>query len=150
MDAPQYDDDPQAQTPVARLSVQTQGLRLSKRLSAPQLSPPLPPLPAVSTRLRPSHLKMNQFGSRFLPHSTTPIRCMLPLLAGRMLLLGTDEGLSVLDMYPQEWTDQGGIDLKGPEDAKARPIWVGERLVCALLPQGPSHMSAGNMVKRFE
>jgi hypothetical protein len=86
----------------------------------------LPPLPPVSTVLRPTHLKMHHFGSRFLPHSTTPIRCLLPLQADRLLLIGHDEGLSVLDMYPQDWNDSGGIDLKGPEDAAVRPIWEGE------------------------
>ncbi|KAF7352238.1 hypothetical protein MVEN_01187200 [Mycena venus] len=89
-------------------------------------SPPLPPLPPVSTVLRPTHLKMHHFGSRFLPHSTTPIRCLLPLQADRLLLIGHDEGLSVLDMYPQDWNDRGGIDLKGPEDAAVRAIWEGE------------------------
>jgi hypothetical protein len=69
---------------------------------------------------------MHHFGSRFLPHSTAPIRCLLPLQADRLLLVGHDEGLSVLDMYPQEWNDNGGIDLKGPEDATVRAIWEGE------------------------
>ncbi|KAJ7167806.1 hypothetical protein C8R46DRAFT_950927 [Mycena filopes] len=118
--------DPEPQTPtVARLSVQTNNLRLST-LSEPPASPPLPPLPAVSTPLLPSHLKLHHFGSRFLPHSTTPIRCLLPLQGERMLLLGTDEGLAVLDMYPQEWDDKGGIEMKGPEDAAVRAIWMGE------------------------
>ncbi|KAF7355684.1 hypothetical protein MSAN_01486200 [Mycena sanguinolenta] len=62
----------------------------------------------------------------FLPHTTTPIRCLLPLQADRMLLLGHDEGLSVLDMYPQDWNDSGGLDLKGPEEAIVRTIWEGE------------------------
>jgi hypothetical protein len=48
------------------------------------------------------------------------------LQADRLLLIGHDEGLSVLDMYPQDWNDSGGIDLKGPEDAAVRPIWEGE------------------------
>ncbi|KAJ6532275.1 hypothetical protein DFH09DRAFT_1284701 [Mycena vulgaris] len=119
--------DPVPPTPtVASLSIQTKGLRLSTMSEPPPDSPPLPPLPAVSTLLRPTHLKMNHFGSRFLPHSTVPIRCLLPLLSDRLLLVGHDEGLSVLDMYPQDWTETGGIDLKGPEDAKVRAIWEGE------------------------
>ncbi|KAJ7784135.1 hypothetical protein B0H16DRAFT_1491435 [Mycena metata] len=117
--------DPEPLTPtVARLSVQTKNLRMST-LSEPP-SPPLPPLPAVSNPLRPSHLKLHHFGSRFLPHSTTPIRCLLPLHGERLLLLGTDEGLAVLDMYPQEWDDKGNIEMKGPEDAAVRAIWTGE------------------------
>ncbi|KAJ7034134.1 hypothetical protein C8F04DRAFT_1102359 [Mycena alexandri] len=82
--------DPEPPTPtVARLSVQTQNLRLST-LSEPP-SPPLPPTPRK-----------------------------------RLLLLGTDEGLAVLDMYPQDWDDKGGIEMKGPEDAAVRAIWTGE------------------------
>ncbi|KAG7447645.1 uncharacterized protein BT62DRAFT_930663 [Guyanagaster necrorhizus] len=93
----------------------------------PRLNSPLPPLPAISTRLRPTHLKINNFGSRFLPHATAPIRCLLPLLSGKLLLVGHDEGLSVLDMYPQEWSEQDtGITIKGPEEAVSRPIWLGE------------------------
>ncbi|KAJ7461981.1 hypothetical protein FB451DRAFT_1140016 [Mycena latifolia] len=119
--------DPVPPTPTTPgLSIQTKGLRLSTMSEPPPESPPLPPLPAVSTLLRPTHLKMNHFGSRFLPHSTVPIRCLLPLLSDRLLLVGHDEGLSVLDMYPQDWTETGGIDLKGPEDAKVRAIWEGE------------------------
>lgn len=42
-----------------------------------------------------------------------------------MLLIGHDDGLSVLDMFPQEWTD-GGLTTKGPSDAQAKLIWQGE------------------------
>ncbi|KAJ7094362.1 hypothetical protein C8R44DRAFT_684654 [Mycena epipterygia] len=119
--------DPEPLTPsVARLSIQTKELRFSTLSEPPPTAALLPPLPAVSTLLRPTHLKMNHFGSRFLPHSTVPIRCLLPLASDRMLLIGHDEGLSVLDMYPQDWNEGGGIDLKGPEDAKVRAIWGGE------------------------
>ncbi|KAF7302284.1 hypothetical protein MIND_00795700 [Mycena indigotica] len=127
MDA--LDPEPPTPTSVSGLTVQTNNLRLStiSTLSEPPPdSPPLPPIPAVSTRLRPTHLKMNQFGSRFLPHSTVPIRCLLPLQADRLLLIGHEEGLSVLDLFPQDWTEGGGIDLKGPEDARVYHIWQGE------------------------
>ncbi|KAJ7055076.1 hypothetical protein C8F01DRAFT_1160971 [Mycena amicta] len=127
MDA--LDPEPPTPTSVAGLTVQTSGLRLSaiSTLSEPPPeSPPLPPLPAVSRRLRPTHLKLNHFGSRFLPHSTAPIRCLLPLQAERLLLIGNDEGLSVLDLFPQDWTETGGIDLKGPEDARVYHVWQGE------------------------
>lgn len=89
-------------------------------------SPPLPPLPPVSQKLGATHLKLHHFGSRFLPHTTCQIRCLLPLLSDRMLLIGHDEGLSVLDMYPQDISELGGGAFKGPEEAIAKPIWQGE------------------------
>lgn len=81
--------------------------------------------------LLPSHLQLHQFGSRFLPHTTSPIRCILPINRDRLLLIGTDTGLSVLDMYPMEWASDGdvGIIQKGPGDAQARVIWTGEAYV---------------------
>ncbi|KAJ7794532.1 hypothetical protein B0H14DRAFT_2621808 [Mycena olivaceomarginata] len=120
--------DPEPQTPTtAGLSIQTKGLHISTLSEPPPTAhPEQPPLPPVSTVLRPTHLKMPHFGSRFPPHSTTPIRCLLPLQADRLLLIGHDEGFSVLEMYPQDWNDSGGIDLKGPEDAAVRLIWEGE------------------------
>ncbi|KAF7335275.1 hypothetical protein MSAN_02338200 [Mycena sanguinolenta] len=122
--------DPEPPTPTTPgLSIQTRNLRISTLSEPPPTArpeQPLPPLPPVSTVLRPTHLKMHHFGSRFLPHTTTPIRCLLPLQADRLLLLGHDEGLSVLDMYPQDWNDSGGLDLKGPEEAVVRTIWEGE------------------------
>ncbi|KAK0230285.1 hypothetical protein IW262DRAFT_1521668 [Armillaria fumosa] len=117
-------------TPTANtyLHIQTEGLNTCMPPpETPRLNSPLPPLPAVSTRLRPTHLKMNNFGSRFLPHATAPIRCLLPILSGKLLLIGHDEGLSVLDMYPQEWSEtDAGITIKGPEEAVSRAIWLGE------------------------
>ncbi|KAJ6560213.1 hypothetical protein B0H19DRAFT_1376026 [Mycena capillaripes] len=86
---------------------------------------PLPPLLPADAVLHPTHLKLRHFGSRFLPHSTAPIRCLVPLKAG-LLLIGHDEGLSVLDMYPQDRNTVGGIDVKGPEDAVVHVIWKGE------------------------
>jgi hypothetical protein len=95
---------------------------------------PSPPLPFVSQRLSPTHLKISHFGSRFLPHTTSPIRCLLPLESGRLLLIGHDEGLSVLDMFPQKWSETGAVSVKGPDEAQARLIWQGERCVrCSLL-----------------
>lgn len=81
--------------------------------------------------LLPTHLELHQFGSRFLPHSTSPIRCILPINRDRLLLIGTDSGLSVLDMYPLEWASDGdvGIIQKGPGDAQARVIWTGDAYV---------------------
>lgn len=90
-------------------------------------SPPLPPLPPVSQKLGATHLKLHQFGSRFLPHTKSPIHCLLPILSDRLLLIGHDDGLSVLDMYPQECSESGDITLKGPDEAQARLVWQGER-----------------------
>ena len=79
----------------------------------------------IGQQLSPSQLQLNQFGSRFLPHATSPIRCVLPLLNDRLVLVGHDEGLSVLDMFPQEWMDTG-LCSKGPDEAVARLMWRGE------------------------
>jgi hypothetical protein len=69
---------------------------------------------------------VNQFGSRFLPHAENRIHCLLPLMSDRLLLIGHDEGLSVLDMFPQEWTETGHIVTKGADEAQARLMWKGE------------------------
>lgn len=81
--------------------------------------------------LLPTHLQLHQFGSRFLPHTTSPIRCILPINRDRLLLIGTDNGLSVLDMYPMEWASDGNVGIvhKGPGDAQARVVWSGEAYV---------------------
>ncbi|KAH6914688.1 hypothetical protein BKA70DRAFT_1256765 [Coprinopsis sp. MPI-PUGE-AT-0042] len=85
-------------------------------------------LPFVSQSVAPTHLKLNQFGSRFLPHATSQIHCVLPLMADRLILIGHDEGLSVLDMFPQEWTENGGIAVKQPSEAQSHLIWRGETI----------------------
>ncbi|KAL4247127.1 hypothetical protein ABKN59_001309 [Abortiporus biennis] len=89
------------------------------------LPPPSAPSASIGEPILPSRLQVHQFGSRFLPHTTSPIRCLLPILGDRLLLIGHDDGLSVLDMYPKEWTETGLVE-RGPNDAEARPIWVGE------------------------
>ncbi|EGN92045.1 hypothetical protein SERLA73DRAFT_173171 [Serpula lacrymans var. lacrymans S7.3] len=89
-------------------------------------TPVEPPSQPPGELLSPTHLKLHQFGSRFLPHSTSPIRCVLPLQSDRLLLIGHDSGLSVLNMFPSEWVDTGGLVQKGPNEAQARPIWEGE------------------------
>ena len=43
-----------------------------------------------------------------------------------MLLIGHDEGLSVLNMFPEETTEEGEVVQKGPDEAQARLIWEGE------------------------
>ena len=84
-----------------------------------------PAQPVLGESLRPAHLGLHHLGSRFLPHSTSQIRALLPLLGDRLLLIGHDDGLSVLNMFPQEWTDTG-LQTRGPEEAHAHPIWTGE------------------------
>lgn len=83
-----------------------------------------PSQPVVGESLRPAHLGLHQLGSRFLPHTTSPIRALLPLLGDRFLLIGHDDGLSVLNMFPQEWSD-AGLQTRGPGEATAHPIWTG-------------------------
>lgn len=85
----------------------------------------------ASETILPSHLQLHQFGSRFLPHTSSPIRCILPINRDHLLLIGTDNGISVLDMYPMEWASDGnsGIIQKGPGDAQARVMWTGEACV---------------------
>lgn len=97
------------------------------------LDPSLEPsLHIPEEHLSPTHLSIYHFGSRFLPHSTAPIRCILPLQHDRLLLIGTDVGLSVLNMFPAKWADETspdgvtGLIQKGPADAQARVMWTGE------------------------
>ncbi|KAG2073578.1 hypothetical protein BDR04DRAFT_1094494 [Suillus decipiens] len=97
------------------------------------LDPSLEPsLHIPEEHLFPTHLSIYHFGSRFLPHSTAPIRCILPLQHDRLLLIGTDVGLSVLNMFPAKWADETspdgvtGLIQKGPADAQARVMWTGE------------------------
>ncbi|KAG2349236.1 hypothetical protein BDR05DRAFT_410241 [Suillus weaverae] len=91
-----------------------------------------PSLHIPEEHLSPTHLSIYHFGSRFLPHSTAPIRCILPLQHHRLLLIGTDVGLSVLNMFPAKWADETspdgvtGLIQKGPADAQARVMWTGE------------------------
>lgn len=122
---PTITSEPPTPSPMT-LHIQTNDLRNLhiSQPNQPASSPPLPPLPSVSLKLVPTHLRMHQFGSRFLPHTTSPIRCVLSILEGKLLLIGHDEGLSVLDMYPR--SESAGITVKGPEEAQARSIWTGE------------------------
>jgi hypothetical protein len=83
------------------------------------------PAPFVGESLAPAHLTLHNFGSRFLPHAQSTIRCAFPLPADRLVLLGHDDGLSVIDMFPREWGDSG-LEQKGPDEAQARIIWEGE------------------------
>lgn len=42
-----------------------------------------------------------------------------------MLLIGHDDGLSVLNMFPKEWAEEG-LTERGPGDAEAHHVWTGE------------------------
>lgn len=86
---------------------------------------PPPPQTLIPEPLEPSHLKLYNFGSRFLPHTTSPIRCLLPLNNHHLLLIGHDNGLSVLDMFPSDWNEDNETE-KGPSDAEAKVIWEGD------------------------
>ncbi|KAI0677279.1 hypothetical protein C8Q78DRAFT_1065862 [Trametes maxima] len=86
---------------------------------------PPPPASLIPEPIPPSRLQLYHFGSRFLPHTTSPIRCLLPLGNHHLLLIGHDDGLSVLDMFPSDWSDEDGVE-KGPADAEAKLIWEGE------------------------
>lgn len=83
--------------------------------------PETPSIPIPSESIHPSHLKICSFGSRFLPHTTSPIRALLPLTGDRYMLIGHENGLSVMDLFPT-----GDPDTSNPSDAIVRPIWEGE------------------------
>ncbi|KAG6844526.1 hypothetical protein H0H87_006182 [Tephrocybe sp. NHM501043] len=96
---------------------------------SPTTHRPLPPLPFNNRILTPTHLKVNEFGSRFLPHATSPIRCLLALDSGRLLLIGHDDGLSVIDTFPHEISEDGTMMINGPDEAHARTIWHGQSVL---------------------
>ena len=47
-------------------------------------------------------------------------------MGDRMLLIGHDEGLSVLNFFPREYSESGELTTKGPDEAESRLIWRGE------------------------
>ena len=87
----------------------------------PVPSPTGLPLVPSGEPVLPSHVKVHQFGSRFLPHTTYPLNALLPLMNDRLLLIGHDNGLSVLDMCAS-----GSPGTSSTADAQVRPIWEGE------------------------
>ncbi|GJE84873.1 hypothetical protein PsYK624_009490 [Phanerochaete sordida] len=111
--------------PGLQLQIQTD---LFPPVTPPGLLPepePEPPQPSIGEVLSPTRLQLHQFGSRFLPHSTSQIRCLLPILGDTMLLVGHDDGLSVLNMFPKEWSDEG-LTERGPNDAVVYHVLSGE------------------------
>jgi hypothetical protein len=84
-------------------------------------------IPMVPLATDPTWLLIHRFG----PLATSQIRCMLPVLGGRMLLIGHDDGLSVLDLFPRLTTDDENF-TNGPSSLKRseyRAIWRGETYV---------------------
>lgn len=90
--------------------------------------PPSLPPPTLGQGISPSHLSLYHLGSRFLPHAESPIRCLLPLMNNTLLLIGHDDGLSVIDLCAN-----GRPDNATPTDAEVRKIWVGEGYLIHLI-----------------
>ncbi|KAG6866132.1 hypothetical protein C0991_008440 [Blastosporella zonata] len=107
---------------------------------SPRIDRPLPPLPFNNRILTPTHLKVNEFGSRFLPHTKSPIRCLLALESDKLLLIGHDNGLSVIDTFPHERSEDGSLVINGPDEAQARTIWTGKSVLqLSILEKGESN-----------
>ncbi|KAG2013152.1 hypothetical protein CC2G_010089 [Coprinopsis cinerea AmutBmut pab1-1] len=123
-----YTTQPPVHSTHPPLHIQTSNLSIHDTPQPPIRDDASLPLPFVSQSIPPSHLKINQFGSRFLPHATSQIRCILPLMADRLVLIGHDEGLSVLDMFPKDWNENGEVTIKQPNEAQAHLIWKGETI----------------------
>ncbi|CAE6486777.1 unnamed protein product [Rhizoctonia solani] len=93
----------------------------AERLTTP------PPVPALVTRPIARCLSVAHFGSRFIPHSNSPIATLLPIGADdRFLLIGTERGLSVLDILPAFHGAPTSNPARILEEAKPRDIWTGE------------------------
>ena len=88
----------------------------------------------VTERLEPTGLSIYQFGSRFIPHSATPITSLLPLLDDRFILIGDMDGLGVLDVFPSK----SSLSVEDPsishalEGTTRRDLWTGEAYVYLL------------------
>jgi hypothetical protein len=87
-----------------------------------------PPAPTPVTRAIARCLSVAHFGSRFIPHSNTPIVTLLPLgVDDRFLLIGTARGLAVLDVLPALHGAQPSSNTgRVLEEAKPRDVWTGE------------------------
>lgn len=85
----------------------------------------------ASQPLHPTSLAVYQFGSRFIPHSSTRITCLVPLVDERYLLLGSTEGMGVLDIFPEKdvQSTEDPLMLHPLEGAKRRHLWTGEAFV---------------------
>ena len=95
-------------------------------VNRPSLDVQIPTIP-LATDPTWKHLLIRHFG----PLATSQIRCILPVLGGRMLLIGHDDGLSVLDLFARLTTDDENF-TNGPTGLKQmeyRAIWRGETCV---------------------
>ena len=95
-------------------------------INGPSLDVQIPTIP-LATDPTWKHLLIRHFG----PLMTSQIRCILPVLGGRMLLIGHDDGLSVLGLLPRLTTDDEN-STNGPTGLKQseyRAIWRGETYV---------------------
>lgn len=136
-----FPDASSSQHPHPTLHLQT-ALDFSQAPISPFTHANRPPAPAalIPQAISPTHLNLYNFGSRFLPHTTSPIRCLLPLNNHHMLLIGHDDGLSVLDMFPTHFPEHDEPE-KGPSDAVAKLIWEGEGWVSYVIPScSPVHI----------
>ncbi|KAF8605299.1 hypothetical protein BDV93DRAFT_521639 [Ceratobasidium sp. AG-I] len=129
--AERYADEPQRQRQTTGWgpTIEAPEVVQPPAYSRPSEVLPVPaPAPPPVTRAVARCLSIAHFGSRFIPHSNTPISTLLPLgLDDRFLLLGTQHGLAVLDVLP---TLHGAQPVSNParilEEAKPRDIWTGE------------------------
>ncbi|KAG8829539.1 hypothetical protein FRC17_006423 [Serendipita sp. 399] len=81
-------------------------------------------------RIGDTNLSLYEFGSRFIPHSSYPVRSLVPILDDRYLLLGGPDGLGFLDIFPENQLIAADSDsiVHPLEGAKRRDIWTGEAI----------------------
>ncbi|KZW04141.1 hypothetical protein EXIGLDRAFT_16516 [Exidia glandulosa HHB12029] len=132
-ESPPYDiiDDYASNTENSRSSIRRTRTHLSTESAASVQDTVAAP---TGERLDPCHLSLHTFGSRFIPHSHAPIKAVLPVLGDRYVLIGHEDGLDVLDMFPDE-SFEGNT-----QDARRREVWRGEG-ICQLSIL--EHASAG-------
>ncbi|KDQ20517.1 hypothetical protein BOTBODRAFT_169263 [Botryobasidium botryosum FD-172 SS1] len=113
-------------TPTAESGPPDRRLALPPSYSATTMPKPTP----VGEDMSPCHLSIHQFGSRFISHSSSPINTILPILSDKLILIGTREGLFVLDVLPSLHGGGQGFRLGQNagllDDARPRQIWSGE------------------------
>ncbi|EJU06526.1 hypothetical protein DACRYDRAFT_113210 [Dacryopinax primogenitus] len=131
------DVSPQADEHIASSSFQPTPPELQSPPSYPQpprLGDPLPPTQAA----------LYTFGSRFLSHSRHHICCLLPVARDHFLLIGTTEGLSVLNVLPRLHGEEPLGVSAGLDGAKTRELWRGCGVVQAALLEDASGIMGGD------
>ncbi|CAE7224700.1 unnamed protein product [Rhizoctonia solani] len=131
--AERYADDPQRRRQSTGWGPTSEASERSDQPEPPAYSLPNerlatpPPAPAPVTRPIARCLSVVHFGSRFIPHSNSPIAALLPIGADdRFLLIGTERGLAVLDVLPAFHGAPTSNPARVLEEAKPRDIWTGE------------------------